>query len=57
MLSYRQDGEKGYFMLEWKIWGGHRDEFNAIYIWAFCMDDAIEMARRIDPDVCVAQPI
>ena len=44
-------------ILEWKIWGGHRDEFDAIYIWAFSMDDAIERARRIDPDVCIAQPV
>lgn len=44
-------------MLEFKLWGGCRDEKDAIYIWAFSMDDAIERARRIDPDVCIAQPV
>ena len=42
-------------LLEFKIWGGHREENDAIYVWSSCMDDAIYIARWIDPDVCVVQ--
>lgn len=41
-------------MLEWKIWG-YREEFYPIYVWACCPDDAMAIARRIDPYVCAAQ--
>ena len=42
-------------MLEFKLWGGCRDEENAVYIWAYDMDDAIVIARKIDLSICIAQ--
>ena len=42
-------------MLEFKLWGGCRDEEDAIYIWAYDMDDAIVIARKNDPSICIAQ--
>ena len=41
--------------LEWRIWGGNRREEDAIYIWAYSLDDALRIAKIIDPDVTVAQ--
>ena len=42
-------------MLEFKLWGGCRDEKDAIYIWAYNMSDAIDIARIIDLSICMAQ--
>ena len=40
---------------EYKIWGGHREESDAIYLWAYCTYDALYAARCIDPDVYIVQ--
>lgn len=42
-------------ILEWKIWGGNRSENDAMYIWAYDMDNAIYIARIIDASICSAQ--
>lgn len=42
-------------ILEWKIWGGNRSENDAMYIWAKDFDDAIEISRRTEKDICAGQ--
>lgn len=42
-------------ILEWKIFGGNRSENDAMYVWAKDADDAIEIARRTDKNVCAIQ--
>ena len=36
---------------EYKCWGGEVDENNPIYVWAECMDNAIQLARIRNKDL------
>lgn len=42
-------------MREFKIWGGSVSEDAAIYTWAKSSDEALHMARRRNPELCVSQ--